>query len=90
MSHNAEIVLGTVKRNAVSGGLEFRMSCCGELEASVHLQNLAQFETHEQRLQVMQQYLDEHSARHAAEVATEEFLKAFLADTPLKGNCGCP
>lgn len=87
MNHSAQIVEGSLKRNPHSGGVEFRMHCCGEMESSVHIQNVAGFETNEQRLQVIKQYLDEHSQRHANEMATEEFLKANVAD--LKGDCGC-
>lgn len=87
MTHSAQIVPGSLKRNAISGGVEFRMHCCNELEVSVHLQNMAAFENHDQRVQVIQQYLDEHSQRHAAEMATEEFLQGFVGD--MKGDCGC-
>jgi hypothetical protein len=87
--HSAEIVPGSLKRNPVSGGIEFTMHCCGEFHSTVHIQNLAQFETHEQRLQVIKQYLDEHSAKHAAELAAFEFLKAYQGSQPLVGDCGC-
>lgn len=89
MTHSAEIVPGSLKRNSVTGGIEFQMTCCGELEVSVHLQNLAAFDTHDQRVAVIQKHLDEHSAKHAAEVAAEDFLKTFLEGQPLKGDCGC-
>lgn len=89
MNHSAEIVAGSLKRNAVTGGIEFRMHCCGELEVSVHIQDLSAFDDHEQRLAVIQRHLDNHSAKHASELAAEEFLRAYLAATPLKGDCGC-
>lgn len=89
MKHSAEIVPGSLKRNKITGGVEFRIRCCGELEKSVHLQNLAAFENHDQRIAVIQQHLDDHSARHAAEVAAEEFLRTYLAGHPLTGDCGC-
>lgn len=79
MNHKPEIVQGSLKRNSVTGGVEFQMTCCGELPESVHIQNLAAFESHEQRLQVIQQYLDEHQAKHEKEIATAEFMEHFLA-----------
>jgi len=83
--HSPQIVPGSIKRNAVSGGIEFRIRCCGELERSVHIQSLAAYETDEQRKQVVQQFLDEHADRHAAELATEAFLKGYSAEE----GCGC-
>lgn len=88
MVHKAEIVAGSMKRNAVTGGVEFKMHCCGELESSVHLQNMAAFENHDQRVQVIEQYLAEHSERHAAELATEDFLKNYgVADVTECEGC---
>lgn len=88
MAHKAEIVKESLRRNTASGGIEFRMTCCGELETSVHLHNLALLETHEQRVQVIEQYLEEHSGRHAAELAAEDFLKTY-ASGKSGVDCGC-
>jgi hypothetical protein len=88
MDHKPEIVPGSLKRNDISGGIEFRMTCCGKLETSVHIQNLAAFEDHDQRMRVVQSYLDELKERHQAEHATHEFLKTVFPDAG-EGDCGC-
>lgn len=86
MAHKGNIVPGSLKRNPITGGIEFRMTCCGELETSVHILNLALLETHDQRVQVLEQYLEEHGGRHAAELAAEDFLTAYVSGGV---DCGC-
>lgn len=79
MTHNPQIVKGSIRRNPLSGGVEFKITCCGELVRSVHIQSLAAYENDDQRMQVIKSFLDEHALRHATEQATEEFLKKLGA-----------
>ncbi|MDP9161711.1 MAG: hypothetical protein M3O09_15955 [Acidobacteriota bacterium] len=75
MAHNVEIL--DIKRNKQTGGVQFTLKCCGELEYSCHLQNLALYASDEERARVIEDLKQEHAERHDKELATEEFLKNY-------------
>ncbi|GEM_PF-2621846 len=87
MSHQATIKPGSLKRNLLSGGIEFVMVCCGAFERSGHIQNLAAFADNEERQARIEQELREHEEKHAAEEAAEEFLRQYAQRN---SDCGCP
>jgi hypothetical protein len=85
--HTTQVIPGTMKRSPV-GGIEFHLSCCGEHEHSVHIQNAHQFA---KDLEALDRVVEEHhmavANTHEAQKVVEAFMQRRAAECP--EDCGC-
>jgi hypothetical protein len=79
-------VAGSINRPADTGGIAWKTRCCGEHEASGHIQNVHRF-SQEDLHRIVNDHLQEVAEEHEGILAAEEFLNNFQPGEPYKGCC---